>query len=253
MTNKICKECGRNISSNNILKHVGSKNCKKIKSTLPEFINIIEEKFECTLCNKIFSKNGIHTHVWRIHGNGINFDGNIQGFIDGIREAWNKGLTKDTSVIIKDSSEKCSKTSKGKPGHPHTEESKQKLRDHAIKNGLGGHISKQRNIFKNILGEEFNLHSSYELIVANSLNENDILWVRPNPLIWIDEENIKHRYYAGFYLPEFDIYLDPKNDFLIKKDFIKIQSVRNQNNKRVFVLDSTHLKWENIKILAGLI
>ena len=47
-------------------------------------------------------------------------------------------------------------------------------------------------------------------------------WERPIPLNWMDSEGVKHRYYPDFYLPEYNIYLDPKNSYLMKKDEEKI-------------------------------
>lgn len=59
------------------------------------------------------------------------------------------------------------------------------------------------------------------------------------------------------YLPEYDLYLDPKNDFLINNinpqfgysDIEKIHLVEAQNKIRVLVLNKDQLNWESIKIL----
>jgi hypothetical protein len=34
--------------------------------------------------------------------------------------------------------------------------------------------------------------------------------------IWKDNTGNEHRYYPDFYLPEYDVYLDSKNDYLIE-------------------------------------
>ena len=54
-----------------------------------------------------------------------------------------------------------------------------------------------------------------------------ICWNRPKALYYGDR-----RYFADFYLVDFDIYLDPKNDY----DEEKIRLVREENNISLFVL-----------------
>lgn len=98
--------------------------------------------------------------------------------------------------------------------------------------------------------------SMYEVEVAKSLDANGIAWEKPKsfPYVFNDKE---HTYTPDFYLPEYDIYLDPKNDFLIESvnpgtgynDVDKIRTVEKQNNIRVLVLDRNHLDWEEIKNL----
>ena len=45
-----------------------------------------------------------------------------------------------------------------------------------------------------------------------------------------------------------DVYLDPKNDYLIGKDSEKIKRVQEQNNITVLVLDRESLDWDSLKI-----
>lgn len=136
--------------------------------------------------------------------------------------------------------------------HPHTEEYKQKMREIAIRRHLGGwHTS------KTIKYDDKTLDSTYELEVAKSLDENSIEWTRPNYLIWQDDSGRKHRYYPDFYLPKYNVYLDPKNDFLINHatkrfgitDAEKISKVSEQNNVKIVILDKNNLNWQNIKNL----
>jgi hypothetical protein len=58
---------------------------------------------KCIHCGKEYSKKGIGTHIWRNHGNGINFDPN-KGYKEG-RVIWNKGLTKELDDRVKKSGE----------------------------------------------------------------------------------------------------------------------------------------------------
>ncbi len=165
------------------------------------------------------------------------------------KPVWNKGLTKKSDERVLKMSITLSERmlQNDKIGHPHTEETKEKLRNHAIKNKLGGHVSKKRINYKGV-----NLHSSYEYDVAKSLDDNKIKWMRPSYFMWKDLNDIEHRYYPDFYLPEYDVYLDPKNDYLIKKDFIKIKTVALQNNIKLFVLNKNELNWDSIKCLIDM-
>ena len=130
-------------------------------------------------------------------------------------------------------------------------ETRNKLSEIAKNNNFGGNTSKVSIYFKKANGEVVYLQSKYELLVAEELERNNINWERPKYLIWIDLENKNHKYYGDFYLKDFGVYLDPKNDYLIKKDLIKIESVQNQNNVIIIVLNKNQLTWEKISTLVG--
>ena len=134
---------------------------------------------------------------------------------------------------------------KANPNHI-SKEGMKNLRRVANEKKLGGHTSKKA-IYYEHNGKEYYLHSSYEVKVAESLDANGIKWERPEYLFWIDSENIKHRYYPDFYLNDYDVYLDPKNDYLIIKDNDKINRVCEQNNVKVLILNEKQLLWEIIK------
>lgn len=107
---------------------------------------------------------------------------------------------------------------------------------------------------KKIMYNGVYLGSSYELSLAKSLDENSIIWCRPSPLKWIDKNNNERRYFPDFYLPDYDIYLDPKNDFLINnknpetgiKDSDKIFFAAVQNNVVILILNKNELTWESV-------
>ena len=80
--------------------------------------------------------------------------------------------------------------------------------------------------------------------LAKSLDEHGISWIRPKVgFLWNDQGN---RYYPDFYLPDFNVYLDPKNNYLRKIDKYKIDNVQLRNNIRVLVLSEEQLDWQNI-------
>lgn len=87
------------------------------------------------------------------------------------------------------------------------------------------------------------LESSYELKLAKELDANNIKWIRPKFLYYIID-NTRKRYFPDFYLIDFDIYLDPKNFYLIEKDKLKIQYVKEQNNIKLLVLNKDELTWD---------
>lgn len=93
------------------------------------------------------------------------------------------------------------------------------------------------------------LDSSYESKVVRELDANNVRWERPKSLRYLLNGQIR-RYIPDFYLPEYDIYLDPKNDYLIKKDRLKISLVENYNDVKVIVLNKDNLVWEKIKVLC---
>ena len=115
----------------------------------------------------------------------------------------------------------------------------------------GGQKQTHRSKIYNINGECFNAESSYEVRVSNSLNENNILWIRPKFLWYIDSINNKRRYYPDFYLPEFDLYLDPKNNYLIDTDIEKIYKASEYNNVRIFILGKNYLDYKSFENLVG--
>lgn len=93
--------------------------------------------------------------------------------------------------------------------------------------------------------------SSYEVAVAKSLDKHYVKWIRPEPLQYIDSTNKVRHYYPDFYLPEFDVYLDPKNDYLIKTQCDKIRSAASHNNVKIIILSSLQLEWDSIRPLLS--
>lgn len=78
---------------------------------------------------------------------------------------------------------------------------------------------------KNVL-----LDSSWELCIAKYLDSLNIIWTRPNPLKWIDENNVDRLYFPDFYLEDYNVYLDPKNPYCMIRDKHKIQYISTRYN-----------------------
>lgn len=136
-------------------------------------------------------------------------------------------------------------TLKMKP-RKHSEQRKQLMADYARKRELGGSRNSNRFLYTTVDGHIVRLDSSYEVIVAEELDKNQIVWSRPGKFPWIDDEGIIHKYTPDFYLPQYDVYLDPKHKGLIPLHKDKILKVSEQNNIKVYILEENQLTWESI-------
>lgn len=126
-------------------------------------------------------------------------------------------------------------------GHKHTNATKDILSEKRISN-----LNKRKFFSKPEIYKGIHLDSSYESKVARELDANNILWERPSSITYFDDNGQRRRYLPDFYLPTYKVYLDPKNDWLIKKDFRKIQLVSEQNDITVLILDKDMLSWDKI-------
>lgn len=74
--------------------------------------------------------------------------------------------------------------------------------------------------------KEVMLESTWEYNLAKWLDENNIIWIRPSYIKWYDGNKQKYRlYYPDFYLPDINLYLDPKNPTSLKLDSYKMSQV----------------------------
>lgn len=176
--------------------------------------------YKCKLCDKEFSTGpGLGGHVFFAHTK-KGEEAALRGSKNGNKIKKEKGITSK--------------------GYKHTKKAKEilsKIRVEALNENA---FYSKRTVYKGIT-----LDSSYELAVAESLDKNNIRWVRPKSMIWMDGDQ-QRRYIPDFYLPDFKVYLDPKNDFLIKKDKRKIQLSEKFNDVRIIVLNKNELSWDEI-------
>lgn len=88
--------------------------------------------------------------------------------------------------------------------------------------------SKTKNA-KGIKRVEYNgiwLDSNWEKEIAIWLDEQKIYWIRPSDaILWLDSNGKTRRYFADFYLPDHNLFLDPKNPFVISKQKEKLEEV----------------------------
>jgi hypothetical protein len=254
-----CDKCNDSIRSFAYNRHYKvcegiNKNLRNKKSLLIDNINVEKinsDLYICKICNKEYPKDGIGSHYWRNHSeDGKTFNPN-KYYVKGNKVAWNKGLTKNTDKRIEKSGLEISKALKGKKTNlSHTDEFKANQSKLAKERGLGGVRQSKKIKYNGVY-----LGSTYELKVAQSLDENGIKWIVPKKINYVDPNGKERTYSADFYLEEYNIYLDPKNDFLINNinprlgfsDVEKIKLVENQNNIKVIILNNTQLSWDNIK------
>lgn len=110
-----------------------------------------------------------------------------------------------------------------------------------VRNSLlcGGETNYRKFKYKDIW-----LDSSWELQLAQWFDKKNIEWKRSKDIKfqWIDSNGISHMYYPDFFLEKYNIYVDPKNKFLQKKDKEKLDYVRREYRVMLLVGNVNELK-----------
>lgn len=237
----LCDKCNKEVSNNNYNRHYLT--CEKLVKKQ------VKTTLECRYCHKI-SKNlkASSSHQVKCPAN-IN-----RNYFNGRtgKTAWNKGKTKESDASVAKyattmkqnflfgevmPSGYCGWTSE----HRSEVAKKQKFGGYRAN---AGHSKKFKVV--DSFGKQVTLQSSYEMLCSEILNKLQIKWVRPSYLLYNNR-----KYYADFYLVDFDIYLDPKNDFKAKLDQEKIDAVTQQNNVNIFVLTQDKINEGFIKWLCS--
>ncbi len=79
-------------------------------------------------------------------------------------------------------------------------------------------------------GSTIKLESSWEIDLANWLDQQHIEWIRPTHLAWTDSVGNNRKYFPDFYLPKHNLYLDPKNDYHASQQLEKLQYIQDRHN-----------------------
>lgn len=246
----VCPICGRLIGSSVINRHV--QVCKGKEDQHPYRLN--HDGLVCQFCGKeCKNRNSLcnHERVCKENPNRQSTWDELNGIG---HVAWNKGLTAETDCRVAKTVQTYRSNQEAglhtNQGHAHTDETKHILRLSALKHCLGGFNFRRGKILYN--GAK--LDSSYELKVAQELDVNCVRWERCNRFPYIDSSGKYRTYTPDFYLPEYGVYLDPKNDYILNNshnsqpfsDKEKISLVETQNSIIVIILDSTQLTWKSI-------
>lgn len=156
---------------------------------------------------------------------------------------WNRGKTAETDERIKKyASTRKSRYLSGElipawKGKHHTEETKRKQRESALAS-THQRITKKSISYRTKSNTIIKLDSSYERMVAEILDKNDIDWVRPGPLVWVDKSKTQHHYFPDFYIPSKNVFLDPKNDYCFIAQKEKIEILKKTYNNIIFLKKS---------------
>lgn len=205
------------------------------------------KKIQCEKCCCNFTANNFRKH-YEICG--VKPQRNKHPIL-GSRGKWSKGLTKETDPRVAAQGRKTSVALSGRPGHSPSEDHKKRLSEAAIARGFGGTTQSRWIEYCGV-----KLGSSYEVQLAVDLDKNKIKWEKPKRFRYVDPKGKQRTYTPDFYLPEFDLYLDPKNDFLINNinpslgfsDTEKISLVEKQNNIKVLILSKNELTWNSVQM-----
>lgn len=97
-------------------------------------------------------------------------------------------------------------------------------------------------------GKPFYYDSGWEVTLAQSLSENNVHWTRPTKFILSDGRS----YTPDFYIPEYDIYIDPKakRPEYYRKSILKIEMFEQEYNKKCLVISNPKLlSWSQIQTM----
>ena len=126
----------------------------------------LNDKWVCKECQREFnSRQATTSHIYRTHTNpGVSFGGHQVG-----KPAWNKGLSKETDNRVANNALAVSISTKGRPGRPHTTESKRKISQKLSINNKGG-----RAKWYEVAGQK--VQGTWERNVALKFEELGIEW-----------------------------------------------------------------------------
>jgi len=101
-------------------------------------------------------------------------------------------------------------------------------------------------------GQEVSVQGTYELALAEYLNENKINWEtahRKKHYLYAETDNIKYKYIPDFYLIDLDIYLDPK---MFLDNAAKYQAIDKEYPNRVkfFIGEDWFKRFKDYMLIA---
>lgn len=224
-----CDHCNSDVSASNFNRHYLSKSCVSNTTHRLPYTN-------CPHCD--IDLNGLDhaNHIRWCSSNPKTANKNTKP-----KSAWNSGLTKHTddrldklSRIIKqlhengvyDSVDRSPKTKR-----IHSVITRAKMSESA-RNSKHVRKCKRTHEFTDKKGRCFHFDSSWEDALAIRLDFLDINWVRPEPISYIQNGRTRH-YFPDFYLPDYDLYLDPKNSWVEKQQKEKLDIVSNLINLKI--------------------
>jgi hypothetical protein len=85
------------------------------------------------------------------------------------------------------------------------------------------------------------MDSGWEVLLANLLDEKDVEWVRPEPIIY-EKNGKKHHYFPDFFLPVQNLFLDPKSPYMFVVQAEKIAILEKQLPNLLFLRSVEEIK-----------
>lgn len=223
-----CLSCKKEISKSNFNKHYNSKSCRENTSKKKRLNN-------CPHCNILLSSIGVDSanHIRWCEYNPKRKYYNTKTAVDAMKESKRKTKRFNHFETAKlDGLPIPNGYWKNKEGpfkgKRFSEETKEKIRKKALSNDYQ-RVCKKSHRYIDKHGREFTFDSSWEDALADRLDELDIKWNRPDPIRYNSKGKIK-RYYPDFYLIDYNLYLDPKNEYCLKQQKEKIDIVSSMIN-----------------------
>ncbi len=89
------------------------------------------------------------------------------------------------------------------------------------------------------------LDSGWELALAKRLDNIGVYWVRGTQIPWIDSTGTQRTYFPDFYLPEYDVYLEPKAPWTLKRkrtgrEQEKVEYIKRHHPNVTFLWNKKH-------------
>ena len=234
MSKKLCPKCNNEFSTRggnynkhisvcdgNYVKFIKGTECKHCGLDFSN-LNSSQRANHSRWCVKNPKNLKYKTHAANLHNN-LTEESRLK-IIAGIKQAHIDGKYKEAP--------KKALHTKIKNGNLyHSEETKLLIREKALK-------SKHRRVNRNIIEYRgVKLDSTWEYELAKRLDDLGIMWTRPEPIEWLDDDNVSHNYFPDFYLIEHDLYLDPKNHQVMSMQKYKLQKLSEQYSN-ILILDS---------------
>ena len=171
-------------------------------------------------------------------------------------KCWNKGLTKETHPSLAKGAETYKRTQTGRPGRPHTIETRQKMsRSSSERSWSNGVVrTKWFHVMNPFTSDLVSVQGNWEKLYAEYLNTSGIKWekTKKKSFTWTRGGNdIFHSYHPDFYLPDSDTYVEIKGYMWKSKDGriddeLKLRLVQEQNPEMKLVI----LMEEDLKTLG---
>lgn len=239
-----CLDCKQEISKNNIEKHMDSKGCERNKR---KGIKYTGKLTSCRYCSLSFerlntSERANHSR-WCTENPRSAIDKallseNVTSGNYAVKDivAWKQSISDNHKKGVYKGSGAKSLATKIKNGNLYpTDETRAKQRI-AAQNATHQRKCKSTHSFTDKNGRTFRFDSKWEDALAIRLDELDIVWNRPEPIKYKAKDGIMRNYFADFYIPHLDLYLDPKNEWVQEQQKDKIEELHK--NIKLIILGS---------------